>query len=109
MDPAQLIPWETVEPAAWPESLVAVYLVLKASEASPKDADRIRQAWSDLDRSWRHQLWEDAWREYHDERGLSDIPWTAVHLPTPENPQVDLPEPAMLSEAVKVLKLGISG
>lgn len=109
MGPGQYIPWEKVEPAPWPESLVAIYLLLKAIEASPEDANKIRSAWSDLDPTWRQNLWADAWREYSEERSLNLSDWLQAGLPEGLTPSANLPEPSQISGAAAVIKQCLSG
>lgn len=107
--PGQSIPWEKVEPAPWPESLVAIYLLLKALESSPKDAEKIRSAWDELDLTWRQHLWAEAWREYNEDRSLGESDWLRAGLPQAGKQAVALPEPDLIPRAVDVIKQGLSG
>lgn len=107
--PGHHIPWEKVEPPPWPESMVAVYLLLKTIEASPEDADKIRDAWNDLDPTWRQNLWTEAWREYSEERSLNNSEWLQAGLPEGVRPTTDLPEMAQISKAAAVIKQCLSG
>lgn len=108
ISPHEPIPWKEVEPAPWPENLVAIYLVLLAMKAAPNDAEKIRAGWNELDSAWRQRLWENAWEEYREERVLTESEWKAAHLPVPGSKEVDFPEPSNISKALETVKLSFS-
>jgi hypothetical protein len=98
------IQWDKAEPAPWPENLVAIYLLLKAIEFSPKDAQNIRDAWGLMDSSWRRQVWVNAWSEYYEDLSLNEDDWKNAGLPLPDNQGLDIPGPSELVVAIHTLK-----
>ncbi|HEX8087922.1 MAG TPA: hypothetical protein VF762_03670 [Blastocatellia bacterium] len=103
------IPWEKAEPDPWPENLVAIYLLLKAIELSPRDAQSIRDAWDRMDNSWRKQVWVNAWSEYHEDLSLNEEDWKNAGLPLPGSADMGMPETSNLAAAVDTIMRALAG
>jgi len=103
LKPDEPIPWKEAEPASWPQNLVALYLVLKAMEYAPHDAESIREGWATMEQKWRRKLLTDALDEYED-NGFSEHEWLTLGFSCDENEPISLPPAQKLPMAVDALK-----
>jgi hypothetical protein len=89
------------------QSLPAIYLVLRAIQASPKDESAIRQAWEAMDSEWKLRLWTNALKDY-EKRGGAVEKWSAAGLPDSKSTSLSLPGTDMVNNAIDVIKRSIA-
>jgi hypothetical protein len=97
----------TRKTASRTQSLPAIYLVLRAIQASRKDESAIRQAWETMDSEWKLRLWTNALKDY-EKRGGAVEKWSAAGLPDAKSSILGLPETDMVNNAIDLIKGSIA-